>query len=45
MNLAIVGYGKMGRLVEQLAAEQDLARVVGALHAEFFREPDPAVFD
>ncbi len=44
-NVRMISQGASRLNLTFVVAEQDLAEVVGALHAEFFREPDPAAFD
>ena len=44
-NIRMISQGASRLNLTFVVAEQDLARVVGALHAEFLGEPDPAVFD
>ncbi len=45
VNLRMISQGASRLNLTFVVAEQDLARVVESLHAEFFRELDPAVFD
>ena len=44
-NIRMISQGASRLNLTFVVAEQDLARVVEMLHAEFFRELDPAVFD
>ncbi len=45
INLRMISQGASRLNLTFVVAEQDLERAVRLLHAEFFREPDPAVFD
>ncbi len=45
VNIRMISQGASRLNLTFVVAEQDLARVVELLHAEFFRELDPAVFD
>jgi len=44
-NIRMISQGASRLNLTFVVAEQDLSRVVGSLHEEFFRELDPAVFD
>jgi len=44
-NIRMITQGASRLNLTFVVAEQDLAQVVGRLHAEFFRNLDPAVFD
>jgi aspartate kinase len=45
INIRMISQGASRLNLTFVVAEQDLARAVELLHEEFFREPDPAVFD
>ncbi len=45
VNIRMISQGASRLNLTFVVSEQDLTRVVESLHAEFFRELDPAVFD
>lgn len=45
INVRMISQGASRLNLSLVVAEEDLKRAVESLHAEFFAEPDPAVFD